>query len=106
MAGAIKFFQLFQKFHQIGGVRPVNYVTILFLISWIAFIFTTAAFFVLEARSILDYGFTFTVLVSYIQTSITYLIFIWQSEATSNFIEHCEKFIEKSELNCSENKLI
>lgn len=63
--------------------------------------FATAAFFVMEADSMFEYGLAFFVLIAIISSIVVYVIFIWQSENTVKFIEHCEEFIAKSECGVS-----
>lgn len=113
MANSIKFLQFFQKFHQILGIFPpqsvenqrsTDFTKIISLIFCAQFMFTTAAFFVFEAKSMLDY-FAFFIIISVITSIFIYLIFIWQSQNTLKFIGNCEEFIEKSK-NCSEHELI
>lgn len=58
--------------------------------------FTTAAFFVFEAKSMFDYGFSFSMAIAAANGFAVYIIFIWQSENTLKFIGNCEGFIEKS----------
>lgn len=107
MAGSVKLFRFFQKFHQIGGIyapqsnhKPfVNHtksIKSVFLFAYAQYIFTLALFMALEAVSIFEYGFSFYILITIINTAIVYLMFISQTESTFKFIENCERFIEKS----------
>lgn len=105
MAGSVKYFQFVQKFHQIIGVYPsqsnqkhcsINWIQVIFLINSALFLFTTAAFILIEAKSMFDYGFTFYAFSCMINVIVIYLTFIRQSENTLKYIENCEQFIEKS----------
>lgn len=105
MAGSIKFFQFVKKFHQIIGVHESqldqnphsNWIQTLCLICCAQFIFTTIAFLVLEVEFMFDYGHAFYTLISIVNSTSIYLVFIWQLENTLNYIKNCEGFIEKSE---------
>lgn len=105
MVGTIKLFQFIQKFHKIIGIYPsqakrkqcpINLTQTIFLICSAQIMFTSAAFSVFEAKSMIDYGFGFYMLISIINIIVIYLVFIWQSQNTLKFIETCEEFIEKS----------
>lgn len=105
MAGSIKFLQFFRQCHQIIGIYPhqprqkyisTNLTRAIFLISVLTFSITTAAYFVFEATSMFQHGFSFCTLICMILTIVLYSIFIWQSENTLKFLENCEGFIEKS----------
>lgn len=105
MASSIKIFQFFQLCHQASGLFPfqsnqkylsTNSTRAIVLISCIAFIFTMAAFMVLEAKTMFEYGFTFFVLISILNGVVIYLILIWKQHSTPEFIVSCERFIEKS----------
>lgn len=106
MAGSIKLFLIFRKFHQFFGIDPSQSnqklwiidcaKIILFLINSSIFMCATVAFLLFEAKSMFDYGFVFFSLISTIDSIAFYLIFIWQSQNTFKFIEHCEGFIKKS----------
>lgn len=69
----------------------------MFLIVCAEYLLTTAAFLVFEAKSIFEYGFVFYMLITAINTTSIYLIFVWQSANTYKFIENFEGFLERSE---------
>lgn len=109
MAGSIKFLQFVQNFNQISGIHPyqsnqeqlsTNSTQKFFLTGFAQFIFSTVAFLVLEAESIFNYGYAFYMLIVAINGFVIYLVFIWQSGKTLEFIGSCEKFIEKSKCRC------
>lgn len=103
MTGSIKLFQFFQRIHQTLGIHPsrsnqkkypIEWRKILFLVCFAQILFT--AIFMLDAKSMFDYGFAFFLLICLINAHVIYLIFIWESENTLEFIQCCEVFIEKS----------
>lgn len=105
MSSSIKFFQFVQKFYQITGIyssqsnqqkRWTHSIRTIFLICFGQYMFTLAAFLVLKAKSMFEYGFTFYVLITIINGTVIYLTFIWQLKNILKFIENCEAFIEKS----------
>lgn len=115
MASSIKLFQFIQKFHKIIGIDlyqqlvdheqySVNSINIIFLISFAQIICTTIAFLVFEAKSFFAYGFSFFTIICVISSAVIYLIFIWQSQNTSKFIENCERFIEESKYYTTNHK--
>lgn len=106
MATPIKLLQYFQKIHRIIGIfpsqpnerYPPNKLTrIVVVISLVQFILSSAAFFMLEAKSMLEYGFSYCVFSCGIQAIVVYLLFVEQSQNTLGFIVRCERFIENSE---------
>lgn len=109
MAGSIKLFQFVQKFHRFIGIYPrepnqkhsTNWTQATCLISYAQYLCTTSAFLLFEANSLFDFGFVFFTLAAVVNCIAIYLIFIWQSQNTYEFIENCERFIEKSELTSS-----
>lgn len=105
MASSIRVFQFIQKFQRFFGIyqpQPhqeeysLNFKNKIFLIAFAPYGLTVIAFLVFEANSIFDFAFAFIALVSIAYSILTYLLFIWQAENTVQFIENCEKFIEKS----------
>lgn len=105
MDESIKFLQFFRKFQHTIGIcggqlnqkyRQTWPKTIVMILC-AQFTFATAAFFVLQAKSMFDYGFAFYNLITLLNGFILYTIFVWQSENTLKFIESCERFIGKSE---------
>lgn len=104
MAGSIELFRFVRKCHRIYGIdscqldqkhHSISSAKLIFLISCVLFMFSTAAFFLFEANSLFDYVFAFYSLVTIANCIVVYLIFIWQSQSTSEFIGKCERFIEK-----------
>lgn len=110
MAGPIKLFQFIQKCHQTIGISPfrpnqkqrlTNLIQTILLISLAQFMLTTAAFALFDAKSMFEYGFAFYSFVTMINCIAIYLILIWQSQNTLEFIKSGEAFIAKSKcLNC------
>lgn len=109
MSGSIQLFQFVRKFHQTIGIRLsqsnqnqkqssiISARAIIFFICTAQLILTTVAYLVFEAKSMLEFGFTFYMVITEVNCVVIYAIFIWQSKNTSKFIENCEVFIEKSE---------
>lgn len=107
MAISIELFKFFQKINQTIGICPAqwnqtsylsnNLRRAIFLISGAQFMFSTAAFFVIEAKTISEYGLSFCYALSALNSIEMYLIFIWQSQNTLEFIQHSGEFIGKSE---------
>lgn len=103
MAGAIKLFLFHQKFNQMAGIfltksdqKSANAIRNIFVICPALNALAVAIFMVYEANSIFDYGYSFFMFISLTQCIILYLTFVWQSENILEFIQSCERFIEKS----------
>lgn len=105
MAGSIKLFQLFQKFHQTLGIYPTqvnqkHHLIIsrraIFLIGSTQYILSTAGYLVFEAQSMFEYGFGYFMSSTTLNGIIIHILLAWQLENTLKFIETCEGFIEKS----------
>lgn len=62
-------------------------------------VFMLPSFFyvVFETNSMFDFGMGFFIMIDNLNGFAVYLLFGWQLENMSEFIENCEKFIEKSE---------
>lgn len=68
----------------------------IFIINCLAFSLPPAAFFSFEAKSMLEYGFSFfTASVGFFMICI-YVAMVGQMKNTLTFIENCEGFIGKS----------
>lgn len=108
MAGSVGFSQHFQKVHKFIGIfqkesKSIDTKSIICGMCSVQFLLTTLAFIVFEANSMFDYGFGFFVLILIIEAVVIYLLFIWQSANTLHFIDNCEKFIEKSKQQQTNN---
>lgn len=110
MAGSFKLFQFVQQWHQAIGIYPsqsnqwpsqINSTNVIFLFCCAQFAFTTIVFLFVEATSMFEYGLAFFGLIGIINGIVIYLIFIWQSQNTLDFIKNCNRFIEKR-MFCSE----
>lgn len=102
MAGTIKLFQFIRKYHQAIGIfqTPANRQrSTVFLICSVQYMVTTIIFLAVEAKSMFDYGFAFFISVSATNTTIIYILFMWQLENTVTFIQNCEGLIEKRNLH-------
>lgn len=106
MAGSIKLFQYLQSRHQAVGIYPPgpnqhsgsfnskNSIFIFFFAQgWIA----SFAFFLFEAKSAYDYGFSFYVIITELATLAYYSITILKMPDILTLIEKYEELIEKSE---------
>lgn len=109
MGGSIKLFEFVQNCNRIFGIyscqsdpkqHSAKLTRTISLISFAQVMFTTVAFFSLEAKSMFDFGFVFYLLVTITNCLAIYLIFIWESQDTLEFIQKCERFIEKREYFC------
>lgn len=115
MAGSqgIKLFKYTQKiYYYIGviGIDPTEsnqmdhsaILTIarkwLFIFSLAQFAFTTTAYFLFEASSMIEYGLSF-----YSSLSMNTFSYFWRMKNFSNYVQNCERFIEKREY-CSHLK--
>lgn len=105
MAGSVKLFQFFQKFQRILGIYPSQsgrkqrsmiLRRTVYLIGISQLFFSTAAYLVLEADSVYQYGFGFCISITLFTCITVYLLFVWQLENTVDFIKHCEEFIATS----------
>lgn len=61
------------------------------------FLFSTTAFLLFDANSMMEYGMEFFTCITLIATMILYLTLVWQMGNILNYIENCEQFIGKSE---------
>lgn len=103
MAGGdkIKLFQFIQRTYQLFGIyplqsnqnrSPINWRKFGFLFNLVQFFLSTIAYLLIEANSLNKYGMGF-----YTSITIAVFSFFWKMENISNYIENCERFIEKSE---------
>lgn len=106
MTGPIKLFQFFQKFNQWIGIdasqpnQKSNIATILnrsiFVLCSAQLMFSIAAFIVIEASSMFEFGLLVCMYLCAIVPIVIYLIFIWQYQNILEYIGNCENFIRKS----------
>lgn len=103
MAGGdkIKLFQFIQRTYQTFGIYPlqsnqngsaINLRKFGFLFNLVQFFLSTTAYLLIEANSLNKYGMGF-----YTSITIAVFSFFWKMKNISNYIENCERFIEKSE---------
>lgn len=100
-------FKFIQKCYQDVGIYPSqsnqNHNTInskiggFHFFSFAQFFISTIAYALFEANSAIEYGLAFFICPSIVFYCSLYLISLWQIKSISNFIENCERFIEKSE---------
>lgn len=110
MAGrSIKLFQFMQKHYRAIGIQPheLNQIDHSFFNTknWILFIcliqlvVPTLAFVLFKVTSMLDFGLSMCFLLGLSVCGVYYIIYIWQIDNISKFIENCELFIKQSKLN-------
>lgn len=108
MAGndKIKFFQFIQKIYQEIGIHPrrsnqkrnaINWKKWLNLFCLAQFFITSAAYLLFDAKSMIEYGMAFFTCATVVASTIIYLVLFWQMKNTLDYIERCERFVEKSE---------
>lgn len=104
MAGnnvAIELFGFIKRTHENVGIfraslDSINPKNCLILVGEAQFFISSVAYLLFETSSIVDYGMVFFTCAS-INLSITiYLLLFWQTTDILNYIENCERFIEKS----------
>lgn len=97
----IKLFKFIQKTYQDIGVYPpqsnqncssINAKKWLFSFILLQFFVSTTAYLLIEANSMTEYGMGF-----YTSVTIAIFSFFWQMKNTYSYIEHFERFIERSE---------
>lgn len=102
---SVKLFTFIKKTFRIIGISPpqsnqkhnsINSKNWIFLLCLVQLCIATVGYFFTEANSIMEYGMVFFNAITAIETIILYLIFIWQMKNILNYIENCEKFVEKS----------
>lgn len=104
MTSSVKLFQFFQNIHQTIGIcesQPNQQrwlKKLIYRIGLVSFVFSSFAFLIFEARSLFDYGFGSFSLITVVNSSILYVLFIWKSENILKSIGKCEEFIEKSKI--------
>lgn len=105
MAGKMKLFQTVQKCYGIMGILlppksfqncSINARNLFFILSLTLTFFSTIAYFLFQARSLLDYGNSFYGSTSDLYTLADFLIAFWKMPTILKFIALCEKFIEQS----------
>lgn len=116
MAGCdtIKLFKFVQKIYQFIGISPSKFKErsrrgrIINAKNWfiigchVQYFLSTVAYLLFEANSMIEYGMVFYTCTTVPLSLVLYLILIWTMESFSNYIENCERFIEKSEY-CANN---
>lgn len=108
VSSTIKMFQFNQKFCQIIGIKlpktngnryTFEPVHLIFVICLTLFAMTLLAFLVYDAKSMVEYGIIFLMLITIILTLVVYFITIWRMKDILKFTENCETFIERSKPN-------
>lgn len=104
--GAIKLFKFTQKAYQGIGIYPpesnqsrsrINAKNYFFLVCQAQYFITTAAYLLFEANSMIEYGMTFFTCTTVITVIALYTILLGRMQNILNYIENCDRFIEKSE---------
>lgn len=100
--GKIKLFRFIQTTYQTVGIIPpqpnsINTKKWYFLLGLVQFFISTVAYLLFEANSIIEYGMVFYTCTTALFSFVVYLVLHWQMKNTLNFIESCDRFIEKSE---------
>lgn len=106
MAGPVKSFQSFQKFHQIIGLNPSRSFfarRTLFLIGEAVLMVPSCAYLLFEAKSMFAYGYGFFVVSCTFVSFAIYLIYVWQLENILKYIESCDEFIAKSKKSANQS---
>lgn len=102
----IKLFKFIQKSFQGIGIyppqlnqthNPINPTFWLNLFCHAQFFVSSTAYLLFEADSMIEYGLVFFIDATVIGCFIFYLISFWETKAIFNYIENCERFVEKSE---------
>lgn len=112
MAGndEIKLFQFIQKtyknidIHQSepnGNRSPLNLKNVFILFCHAQFFISSTTYILFNAKSMIEYGMAFFICTSIVASGTVYLVLTWQIKITLNYIENCERFIEKSEYTIS-----
>lgn len=105
MAVEIKLFSFNRKYYHLYGIFPpeakrngrkLNLRNWIFIASFVLTAGSTGAFFVFDAKSMLEFGISFFTVTLAILEMFTYLAIVWQMKNTWRYIEKCERFIEKS----------
>lgn len=103
---SIKLFKFIQKTYRDIGIyppepnqsrSPINSKNCFFLYCLAQFSLTSYAYFWFQANSMIEYGMVFYTCSTTILSIVVYLIQIWQMKKFLNFIENCERFVEKRE---------
>lgn len=104
MTGSIKFFQTVKKSYKILGIHPpqengkfpFNPKSLFFLFCYAQFCTGMAAFFVIEAKSIYEYGNSFYMFFTQFFVMLDFFVLMWRIPTISELIAELEEFIEKS----------
>lgn len=98
-------FKFTQKFFQDIGIDPppsnqthsrITSKNWIFLSPLVQFLISSAAYLLIEANSIIEYGIVFSNCLSAAICIILYLILIWRMNFFLSYIENCEQFIANS----------
>lgn len=120
MGGSIELFQLFQICQKFLGICPfqadqkphsIIVKRIIFLFGNAQFLASVTMHIIFEAELMFDFGLSTFQIICSVNGIVVYSLFLWQLENTLQFIENCEKFIEKSKYhskllafyNCTDN---
>lgn len=104
--GKIELFKFIQKNYQAIGIYPpgtnmnchsINAKKWLIIFSLGQMFITSLIYLFVEAHSMIEYGMTFHTCGALVLSIIVYSILFWQMENILNYIENCERFVEKSE---------
>lgn len=110
MASSIQLFKSVRKYFQLLGIDqpPLNGTSLihwrisLALFWYIQHFITVFAFFIFEARTVIEYGTSFFGFIMMIYCVLYFLILIWQRPRIFQLIESFEQFIQQSK--CSRVK--
>lgn len=105
-SAAVKLFKLTQKTYKDIGIHPpesnenrsqINSKNWLFTFYQAQFLYSSAAYAMFEANSIIEYEMASFTCFAVVAALIVYLIIYWEMKNVSIFVGNCERFIEKSE---------
>ena len=77
--------------------NPNNLRKQLYLLCFAQFFISTTAYLWFQANSMTEYGLVFFTCISIALSFTYYLTELWRINKILNYIENCERFIEKSE---------
>lgn len=105
-APSIKLFQFVQNSYHTMGIHPMQQSNrsfprkLFFSLSMILLPASFFGYFLLDSSNIQEYGQNFYRSISVLNGSIDFFITVFQIPTILQLIEMCEKFIEKSALEC------
>lgn len=105
MPESIKLFSFIRKYFHLYGFYPpqlnengpaLNSRNWIFIIGDVQMCFSSAAFFIVEAESMLEYGLSFFLTNASESMGCVFIAIIWRMKNIWLFFESCERFIQRS----------